>query len=289
MSNKPHVDHYFAKAVWRWLNDRDDTFVEFQKPSTSDKQVSRHGKAIPSDQNVKRNAFEISQDEPRGAQTDYGNYIRPSKEHSPAGDDDARVANHASSRTELPSINQDIVRTSKAYPMAADKITDREEALIYANQDRTWHAITGHGVDHRRVPPMQFQLLCIISSAGEEGILQPDIVAASGQDKRSVPKRTDTLCEAGYIEKKRVIGHGTRTSLCTLKKFLVSTSTSQKSQQRLSSREARTSKPVFWSGVLNVSQYMDTTLHILKEADVVPVTDLKDRLVCLVNPFVNMC
>ena len=49
--------------------------------------------------------------------------------------------------------------------------------------------------------------------------MQPDLVIAAGQDKRSVPPRTQRLHDAGYISKLRVIHYGTRTSWMILKRF----------------------------------------------------------------------
>ncbi|KAF2742044.1 hypothetical protein M011DRAFT_296951 [Sporormia fimetaria CBS 119925] len=93
-----------------------------------------------------------------------------------------------------------------------DKLTSSTTApRICVSQDRTWQAVAGHGVDLKKVPEMQFVLLSIIAAHGPEGIHQPDLVKLSGQDKRSVPKRTDDLARAGYIEKNpvHIPGHST--------------------------------------------------------------------------------
>lgn len=66
---------------------------------------------------------------------------------------------------------------------------------------------------------MEFTLLSIIASHGEAGMLQPALITISGQDKRSVPKRTDNLAEHGYITKVAVAARGQRTSLLKLKRF----------------------------------------------------------------------
>lgn len=94
-----------------------------------------------------------------------------------------------------------------------------EELRIFVSEERIWLAIVGHLPDTSRISPFEFALLSIIASKKEKGIIQPDLATASGQDKRSVPKRTDMLQARGYIEKKPVQYKSMRTSLCILRKF----------------------------------------------------------------------
>ena len=118
-------------------------------------------------------------------------------------------------------------------PIPGDAVNTSEKANVpvairlYATENRMWYALTGHGPDPSRVRSFDFEILSIIAAWGAKGILQHDLVRISGQDKRSLPHRTDRLCEDGYIEKTRVTAltkeaGGTRklpTSLCTLKRF----------------------------------------------------------------------
>lgn len=90
---------------------------------------------------------------------------------------------------------------------------------LCATDNMVWQTLTGHGVDWKRVPKLEFQCLCIIGAHGKSGVLQPDVVRLSGQDKRSVPKRTDSLASKGYITKESCLGSGAKTSLLRLKKF----------------------------------------------------------------------
>ncbi|KAH0834564.1 hypothetical protein FOPE_03527 [Fonsecaea pedrosoi] len=90
---------------------------------------------------------------------------------------------------------------------------------ISVSETRIWQAICGHPPDLSKVVPLEFELLSHIAAARSTGILQGDLVRASGQDKRSVPKRTDSLQSKGYITKEIVFRHGTRTSRLTLRKF----------------------------------------------------------------------
>lgn len=91
---------------------------------------------------------------------------------------------------------------------------------MYVSQNRTWQAVAGHSIDLQKVPGMQFVLLSIIAAKGANGILQPELTKLSGQDKRSVPGRTDELAQAGYIEKKPVQAGTVRTSLLVHKRFV---------------------------------------------------------------------
>ncbi|EXJ56284.1 uncharacterized protein A1O5_12551 [Cladophialophora psammophila CBS 110553] len=90
---------------------------------------------------------------------------------------------------------------------------------ISVNEARIYQAICGHPPDSSKVVPLEFELLSHIAAARSTGILQGDLVRATGQDKRSVPKRTDALQTKGYITKATVFRHGNRTSRLTLRKF----------------------------------------------------------------------
>jgi hypothetical protein len=100
-----------------------------------------------------------------------------------------------------------------------DLNNDSKPNRLFATEELMWMAVAGHQKDIKLVPPFQFTILCIIAAAGENGITQPDVVRISGQDKRSVPKRTDILAEKGYIEKKPVYIKSAKTSLLIHRKF----------------------------------------------------------------------
>ncbi|RVX74186.1 hypothetical protein B0A52_02018 [Exophiala mesophila] len=86
-------------------------------------------------------------------------------------------------------------------------------------EERAYRAICGHAPDPAKVAPLEFELLCHIAAARSDGILQGPLGRVSGQDKRSVPKRTDGLYRKGYIVKETVYHHGTKTSRLILTKF----------------------------------------------------------------------
>lgn len=98
-----------------------------------------------------------------------------------------------------------------------------------------WHAVAGHDPDFGRVKSLDFICLSIIAACGPKGILQHDLTRISGQDKRSLPARTDRLRDGGYIEKTRVCiqlsnpNRAMHTSRCVLKRF-VDSNVDQKEQ-----------------------------------------------------------
>lgn len=119
----------------------------------------------------------------------------------------AAVANSASE-------GDDTVTTT-----AGGKLDGYCKQRLCTGEDRVWYAIAGHGIDYKRIPFLEFQALSVIAGQGTKGVLQPDVTKLTGQDKRSLPKRTDNLAKNGYIVKTTVIARGTKTSLLKLKKF----------------------------------------------------------------------
>ncbi|KAL9080393.1 MAG: hypothetical protein Q9157_000849 [Trypethelium eluteriae] len=110
--------------------------------------------------------------------------------------------------------SNDATRTSLLSESDNNAKADRDDVRLYASQERMWRALASHDVDWRRVPKMEFDLLSIIAASGSKGILQSALVQSSGQDKRSVPQRTDRLHANGYIIKTRVMANSNHTSLC---------------------------------------------------------------------------
>ncbi|EXJ55209.1 hypothetical protein A1O7_08135 [Cladophialophora yegresii CBS 114405] len=107
-----------------------------------------------------------------------------------------------------------------------------EGPRIRLKEERLYQAICGHPPDPRRVAPLEFELLKYITATRSDGILQGELIRSSGQDKRSVPKRTDALHSKGYIIKEAVFLRGNRTSRLTLKKFAKSATVDADTSQR---------------------------------------------------------
>ncbi|KAK6429870.1 hypothetical protein LTR95_013982, partial [Oleoguttula sp. CCFEE 5521] len=111
-----------------------------------------------------------------------------------------------------------------AWTVSATLLEKYGTLRLTTGETRIWQAIAGHGPDYKRLPLMEFELLSIIAAYGAKGIFQPQLVRLSGQDKRSVPMRTDRLTKKGYITKESVIALKVKTSLLKLTRFAVDAS-----------------------------------------------------------------
>ena len=154
-----------------------------------------------------------------------------------------------------------------------------------------WECLTGHGVDFTRVPKSEWELIQGIASARENGILQGDLCRLTGQDKRSVPKRTDGLVRKGYITKRTVLVRGTKTSKIWLNRF-VPQFIEQKERKQHHSTAGMNLDTQFlisnrdpvpwhhrWTGdTMDYVALATTTLAIIKSWGVIRTPDLKMKL-----------
>ncbi|KAI1178493.1 hypothetical protein F4777DRAFT_576027 [Nemania sp. FL0916] len=90
---------------------------------------------------------------------------------------------------------------------------------LHVSEERQWRTIAGHGPDLKRVPLFEWRALVDIASVKEKGILQGDLVRLTGQDKRSLPTRTDALARKGYIIKQPIVLRGGKSSKLWLAQF----------------------------------------------------------------------
>lgn len=149
---------------------------------------------------------------------------------------------------------------------------------LYISESRMWQALAGHGPDIKRIPPMQFSCLSIITSRRTQGILQSKLTELSGQDKRSVPHRTDLLAQNGYIEKRAVLCQATKTSLLYAKRFAPKTvSIPQESidDQRNSQDDGKRGP----GGLVDYYPIFDNITRLLKEPGIMTLVDLRKKLV----------
>lgn len=137
-------------------------------------------------------------------------------------------------------------------------------------RERTWHAIAGHGPDETKLPLSEFVLLSIIAAHRSAGIDQIRLVNLSGQDKRSVPKRTDALKKKGYIEKRAVQIKSARTSLCTHRRFLKTTSDDPDQQKSQIATQDKS--------MIDFEVFTTQLFDILKKERIVSRDDLKKLL-----------
>ncbi|RMD45019.1 hypothetical protein DV735_g30, partial [Chaetothyriales sp. CBS 134920] len=90
---------------------------------------------------------------------------------------------------------------------------------VHASEELIYRSICGHSRQEAQLFPLEHALLMQIAASRANGIMQGDLGRQTGQDKRSVPKRTDFLCAKGYILKLPVINKGTKTSLLILRRY----------------------------------------------------------------------
>lgn len=140
------------------------------------------------------------------------------------------------------------VNTEQDVPLA-NHLSASAHKRVYATEDRIWEVVAGHEKDFTRVPKSQFQILCLIAANGSVGILQPDVVRLTKQDKRSVPNRTDQLAAHGYITKETVLAKGSKTSLLKLRGHNVAFSNTTAAGE----------------AVVRYDIWFDMTMRILKE------------------------
>ncbi|KEQ74812.1 hypothetical protein M436DRAFT_42522 [Aureobasidium namibiae CBS 147.97] len=165
------------------------------------------------------------------------------------------------------------VDTSASNPLAPVFAAHAKERL-YTTEHRVWHALTDHDVDWKRIPKLEFHCLQVIAAAGREGVLQPDVTRITGQDKRSVPKRTDALAVKGYITKEMCLGGGIKTSLLRLKKLVLEPSTTFYTiQAKAGKGEGATRR------MINYEQWFSEVMTTLKKHDgLIAYEDLRKEI-----------
>ena len=161
---------------------------------------------------------------------------------------------------------------------------------VFVSEECMWESITGHSVDYRRIPKSEWLLLLGIASSKSEGILQGDLGRLVDQDKRSVPKRTDSLTAKGYITKRTTLVRGTKTSKIWLKIFAPTLPKDTSSMEETSSKMnlsrqvlVDSLEPVPWhvrwtGDSIDYTALATTIMAITKEWGVLRMQDLKTKL-----------
>lgn len=151
---------------------------------------------------------------------------------------------------------------------------------MYAATERRWQAVAGHAPDKVKIPALDFACLSIIAAHREQGILQPDLVRISGQDKRSVPERTRRLQVGGYITKIAVLVNRSHTSKLTLKRYSQDPAQSEMAAEAASDaieslRGAKNSVDI----LLDFQEIYRKLFDILREVKLIAWNELKERMV----------
>ncbi|KAI0490497.1 hypothetical protein F4859DRAFT_458196 [Xylaria cf. heliscus] len=168
-----------ASKVWKWLADRSDVSI-----------------------GVNRVCNHMSLEEVLAL---------PEEEEAPSGSA-VEASDKPGANTQVPS-----------RPRPNPRMPKDEAALVrprlFVSEERQWRTITGHGPDLKRVPLFEWRALVDIASVKEKGILQGDLVRLTGQDKRSLPTRTDALARKGYVIKQPIVLRGGKSSKLWLSQF----------------------------------------------------------------------
>lgn len=146
----------------------------------------------------------------------------------------------------------------------------KEGPHVTVNYERMYRAICGHPPDTSKIVPLEFALLSHIAATRSVGILQGPLTRASGQDKRSVPRRTDELHRKGYIVKEPVYAHGTKTSRLTLRKLAATTTNKDSVLSNTTAGDSQQNSTV--RGIVR------GLFQALSDQDLIPQNDLAERL-----------
>ncbi|KAI1153467.1 hypothetical protein F4825DRAFT_250631 [Nemania diffusa] len=125
----------------------------------------------------------------------------------------------ASESSNKPSVKTQTAPVPKPSLRALKDETSTTRPRLHVSEERQWRTIAGHGPDLKRVPLFEWRALVDIASVKEKGILQGDLVRLTGQDKRSLPTRTDALARKGYIIKQPIVLRGGKSSKLWLAQF----------------------------------------------------------------------
>ncbi|KAK3685490.1 hypothetical protein B0T22DRAFT_492391 [Podospora appendiculata] len=155
---------------------------------------------------------------------------------------------------------------------------------IHPSEDLVWQTLTRHGVDYKRVPVLEWKCLLGIASVKGEGILQSDLRRLVDQDKRSLPKRTDSLAKKGYIAKRTIVVQKMKTSKLWLIDFAPPILESESGGLDLS-KETLTKdlEPVAWhtrwtGNNIDMEAFGKTFVAIIKAWGVIRYSDLRYKM-----------
>ena len=271
----------FFERVWHWVSNHPDVRIihqneirvysleEFEAAEAQDSSTPGVTSSVKATQPVLTQGSEAAQ--PSTALTALSGALRDRLSVEKAGSKvRAAISSQApvlkSPRQSPRNVPQSIINATPIFDDPEPTIT---APRLYASQSRIWQALTGHGIDLKRVPSMEFVLLSLIAARGATGIPQPELTQLSGQDKRSVPHRTNELARKGYIVKHPVQHAKIRTSLCVHTRFISQTTF-------LSSGVV---EDVYKEDSFVLAGFVHLLYSKLKDAGIVPTRNIRTMLV----------
>ncbi|KAK4177702.1 hypothetical protein QBC36DRAFT_300000 [Triangularia setosa] len=158
---------------------------------------------------------------------------------------------------------------------------------IVPSEEVVWQTLTHHGIDYKKVPPLEWACLQGVATAKHEGILQSDLRKLVDQDKRSLPKRTDSLFRKGYIVKRTVVVQKMKTSMLWLADFAPKTvdndtlglDLNPQALAKLAKDTTTVSWHSRWTGTnIDVAALGKTIVGVVKAFGVMRYADLRTKL-----------
>ncbi|KAL9045561.1 MAG: hypothetical protein Q9214_001412, partial [Letrouitia sp. 1 TL-2023] len=256
-STTQNVDQQFLATVWVWLSKRQDVQVGENDWAKGLSLSEFEAWNATVDQDLHPIAAIDQSDE---------NDIRKTPKN---GENQNNTVSQVAS-TQVTSVNQPAGFNASKKGQSSNKTPLR----IYASTERRWQALTGHGPDSSKVPKLDFECLSIIGTRKETGILQPELVRISGQDKRSVPDRTRRLHERGYIDKIPVLVKQSHTSKLTLKRFARKIN----DESTLNDSSIGTIQPESKETAIDYQAFLRRIFDILRKAELITLIDFKEQL-----------
>lgn len=287
------VDHAFQEKVWKWLTGHPDVYVDRNQKGI--RLTLKEAEALSSPISIENEAHHGLSDsqQKRSSGSGFGDRapsVQAEKTLTAVEGKDTLTGT-------LPFGDQRDSVTAPARAIVDDLVSstshsqDPKTLRVHVNEERMWYAVAGHAPDFSRMQRLDFMLLSIVAAHREKGILQPDLTRISGQDKRSTPVRTQRLHDRGYIEKKKVQTKGQATSLCTLRKFVASTSKTASDPTGITEEVIRRDTSVTKAGaqeeLIDVKAMLRRMFDILNEVNIVTHLDLKRQLVAFPQSHIS--
>ncbi|CAK7210955.1 hypothetical protein SBRCBS47491_000954 [Sporothrix bragantina] len=225
------IDMPLARKAWEWLVERPEILVG--RSGSRGKMSLDDALALPEPQApvpVSQTSVAVGDEDEERKVDLTAAALQRSTEGTPAAEESA-VRGSAKKGKKQVAFSSTTKKEGKQQPRRGAKAGADEAAAAAAAEDKNtrpclyvtertlWYTLTGHDVDYKKVPLLEWKCLQGIASARQKGILQADLRILVNQDKRSVPKRTDFLAAKGYAVKRTTIARGYRTSMLWLTEF----------------------------------------------------------------------
>lgn len=254
------VDRPFQEQVWKWLSKNPEVRIG---------------------ENGEGNAMSLSEVEA------YNSTVEATIPDAPTIDPNSAQSGKSETYVDNATLTVDRSPSKNEISHSTAPVTTSNALLrVYTSQLKLWQAVVGHDPDFEKVSVLEFACLAVMALYREKGIVQSDLVRLTGQDKRSVPHRTQKLVEKGYMVKIPVMFESSRTNTCILKRFASTDARAGKTSHLLpplNNLELRESQGALTLGLGGrfgeIEDSIRDMLQSLKELRIIRWNDLKRKLV----------